>query len=121
MRRQFLLYLFSGGAAFVCDFGSYFLLLWLDVWYVAANIISNIIGFFCTFAFHKYFVFGKREAIVNHFVRYCVLNVVNIVAQTVLLYAFVEFLFMDEGTAKFLSWALTIVWNFLAYKFLVYV
>ncbi|MEK7590855.1 MAG: GtrA family protein [Patescibacteria group bacterium] len=119
--RQFMLYIASGGAAVVFDFGSYFLLLRLGTWYVGANIISTIIGFFAAFLLHKFIVFGKRDAMVNHFVRYCVLNVLNIAAQTLLLYIFVEYLRMGEGDGKFLSWAITILWNFFLYKYFVYV
>lgn len=119
--RQFLRYLASGGFAFVLDFGSYFLLLWLDVYYVTANVIANVLGFFGAFFFHKYFAFQKRDRIVSHFVRYCLVNVFNVVMQTILLYVFVEYAHLDEGNGKFLSWAFTIVWNFFLYKFLVYV
>jgi len=119
--RQFGLYLVSGSLAFLIDFGSYFLMLQLDVWYVTANIISNILGFFATFVLHKYIVFGKKDAVLNHFVRYCILTIANIVAQTMLLYAFVEYLHLDEGSAKFVSWFITVLWNFFLYKFFVYV
>ena len=115
------MYLISGGLAVVVDFGSYFLLLQMDVWYVTANIVSNILGFFATFVLHKYIVFGKKDAVLNHFVRYCILTIINIVAQTMLLYAFVEYLHLDEGSAKFASWFITVLWNFFLYKFFVYV
>ncbi|MBI3332451.1 GtrA family protein [Candidatus Peregrinibacteria bacterium] len=114
-------YLMSGGLAVALDFGGYFVLLWLDVYYVTANIVGNILGFFGAFLLHKYFVFGKHDAIVNHFVRYCVINIFNLIAQTALLFVFVEYLHLDEGSAKFISWALTVLWNFFLYKFLVYV
>ncbi|MDO8648417.1 MAG: GtrA family protein [Candidatus Peregrinibacteria bacterium] len=119
--HQFLLYLMSGGIAVLLDFGSYFLLLSLDVWYVTANIVGNVLGFFGAFVLHKYLVFQKREAMINHFVRYCIINVFNILAQTAILYLLVERLHLDEGSAKFVSWAVTVLWNFFLYKFFVYV
>jgi len=121
LAQQFGMYLVSGGLAVVADFGSYFLLLQLDVWYVTANVIGNILGFFATFLLHKYLVFGKKDEIVNHFVRYCILTGLNIIAQTALLYLFVESFHLDEGSAKFISWAITVLWNFFLYKYFVYV
>lgn len=119
--RQFIRYVASGGLAVFLDFGSYFLLLWLGVYYVTANIVGNILGFFATFLFNKYFVFERKDRIMNHFVRYCLINLFNLIAQTALLYLFVERLHMDEGSAKFVSWGMTILWNFFLYKFIVYV
>lgn len=118
---QFLLYLASGGTAFVLDFGSYFLLLQAGVWYVGANIVGNVLGFFGAFLLHKYLVFGKRDKTAEHFVRYCIVNIINIAAQTILLYLLVEYARMGEGDGKFISWAITTFWNFFLYKFFVYV
>lgn len=118
---QFVLYLGSGGLAVLLDFGSYFVLLSADVWYVAANLVSNVLGFFGAFLLHKYIVFRKRGTLTSHFLRYCLLNVFNIAAQTLLLMALVEWLHLGEGDSKFLSWAATVLWNFFLYKFFVYV
>ncbi len=121
MFGQFLRYLLSGGTAFVLDFGSYFLLLNVGVWYVTANVVGNILGSFGAFLLHKYLVFEKKDKTAEHFVRYCIMNLVNAAAQTILLYMLVEYARLDEGDAKFLSWAITTFWNFFLYKFFVYV
>ena len=118
---QFLGYLASGGFAFVLDFGSFLTLTRMGAWYMIANTVGNVLGFLATFLFNKYLVFGKRAEMMNHFVRFCLLNVLNIIVQSILLYLFVERLSMDHDSAKFASWALTIAWNFFFYKFLVYV
>ena len=119
--KQFILYVASGLGAVAFDFGSYFLLLKFGVWYVAANVVGNILGFFSAFVFHKYIAFQKHGEIAEHFLRYCLVNLGTFLAQTGLLYVFVESLHMGEGDAKFLSWAVTILANFFLYKFLVYV
>lgn len=119
--RTFLRYLESGIAAALFDFGSYFVLLHLGVWYVTANIVGNALGFVSAFLFHKYISFQRSGSMLNHFVRYCVLNVVNIVAQTALLWIFVELLGIDASSAKVASWGVTVLGNFFLYKFFVYV
>ncbi len=118
---QFLRYIVAGLGAVACDFGSYFLLLQAGVWYVAANIVGNILGFVATFLLQKYFVFGRKDDLAKHFLRFCLINLFNLLVQTALLWLLVERVGVDEGSAKFVSWAMTILWNFFLYKFLVYV
>lgn len=119
--HQFSCYIGSGAAAAALDFGSYFLLMWMGVWYVTANIFGNVLGFFGAFLFHKYLVFHQHSGFVNHFVRYCILSLFNVVLQTMLLMLFVERLNIDAGSAKIASWILSALGNFFLYKFFVYV
>jgi len=119
--RQFLLYLVSGGASVVVDFGSYFLLIWLGSHYVTANVVGNTLGFLSAFFFHKYFVFKKYDKSANHFVRYCLLTLFNVVVQTLILVLLVEWFSFDQGSAKLLSWIISTLGNFFFYKFFVYV
>ncbi len=119
--RQFSLYLLSGGAAATIDVGGYFVLLHLGVFYLTANVISGMMGFITSFLLNKYVVFGKRPNFVNHLGRYILVDLTNIAILTVLLYIAVEYAGIDKGTAKFLVYAPVILWNFFAYKFLVYV
>lgn len=118
---QFGLYLLSGGAAMLLDFGSYFLLLWMGTWYFAANVLSNALGFVGSFLLHKFFVFRKQGATLHHFCRYCLINIAVVAVQSVLLVILVEWLSVDVSTAKILSWFLSSLGNFFLYKFLVYV
>lgn len=119
---SFLRYLASGVGAVVCDFGSYFLLTNIfGVWYVTANTVGNILGFFSAFLFHKYFSFRKNDQLTKHFIRYCLLNLFNFFIQTALLWLLVEKAAVDTGSAKVGSWGMTVLWNYFLYKFLVYV
>lgn len=118
---QIGLYLLGGGTAAILDFGSYFLLLWMGMWYIVANFLSNALGFAGAFLLHKFFVFRKQGAILHHFCRYCLVNLVVIAVQSFLLVLLVEWLYVNESTAKILSWFLSTLGNFFLYKFLVYV
>lgn len=118
---QFARYIVSGGLAFVADYGSYVLMLHAGMWYVTANIWSNVIGFFATFFLHKCITFRGKGDPFNHFARYCVMTAVSVAGQTAVLYALVEMGGLGEELAKVISMGVVVLWNFFLYKFFVYV
>jgi len=118
---KFTLYVLSGGTAAVADLGSYFLLLSLGTWYIAASVASGIIGFFTAFLLHKYVVFRKRRAFMSHLGRYFVVDMINLAIITGFLYLLVGQGGMDPRPAKFVALAPVVLWNFFVYKFVVYV
>ena len=118
---KFAMYLFSGGSAAVVDIGSYFVLLYFGVWYIAANIIAGVFGFFAAFLMHKFVVFQKKDNFLKHLVRFFIVDMTNLGIMTGLLYALVDIAGIDAGIAKFLVLAPMVLWNFFVYKFLVYV
>ncbi len=93
----------------------------LGMYYITASIISGILGFISAFLLHKYVAFQKKDNISNHFVRYCILGVVNLIATTVVLYVCVDLLHLNKDVAKIIANASVVLWNFFIYKFLVYV
>lgn len=117
----FALYVLSGCTAAAADLGSYFLLLALGEWYIAASVVSGIVGFFAAFLLHKYLVFQKREAFMNHLGRYFIVDMANLAIITGLLYVLVDGVGMDPRPAKFVALAPVVLWNFFVYKFAVYV
>lgn len=119
--RQFALYVVSGGLAFVADYGSYIAMIRSGVWYVSANIYSNIVGFFITFLLHKYLTFQTREKHMEHFIRYCIMTAVSVAGQTLVLYLMVQSNYVGEEIAKILSMGVVVFWNYFLYKFFVYV
>ncbi len=118
---QFVTYLFTGGTATAINVGLYTLLLWLDVWYVGASVMSEVIGFISAFLLHKYVAFRQHSKFASHFFKYCMLGLWNLFASTVLLWGFVDGLGVDELIAKLLVIACMVAWNFILYKFVIYV
>jgi len=118
---QFALYVLSGGTAAIVDFGGYSLLLHFGVWYVTASVISGVFGFATTFLMNKYIAFRKRSAMLRHLIRFCVVDVFNILAITLILIGLVDGLGMEKQVAKLLAMGTVVLWNFLLYKFFVYV
>ena len=119
---QFGRYLVSGGMAFVVDYGSYLLLLhFLQPWYVIPSMVSGTLGFFSAFVFHKFLVFKKQKETLRHFLRYCAMQFMNVLAQSAILYALVEWFSVDPKIGKIIAIACCVAWNFFLYKFFVYV
>jgi len=118
---QFALYVLSGGTAAVVDFGSYSLLLSVGIWYIAASIVSGVLGFVTTFLMNKYVAFKKKNNMFRHLVRFFIVDMLNILAITLVLYGLVDGLGMDKQIAKILAMGMVVLWNFFVYKFFVYV
>ncbi|MDD4628698.1 MAG: GtrA family protein [Candidatus Peribacteraceae bacterium] len=118
---KFSLYVLSGCAAAVADLGSYFLLLALGEWYIAASVVSGVVGFFTAFLLNKYVVFRKRQKFVNHLGRYFIVDMANLAIITGILYLLVDKGGMDPRPAKFVALAPMVLWNYFVYKFAVYV
>ncbi|MDD5751782.1 MAG: GtrA family protein [Candidatus Peribacteraceae bacterium] len=118
---KFTLYVLSGCAAAAADLGAYFLLLALGEWYIAASVIGGVVGFCTAFLLHKYVVFQKRQAFMNHLGRYFLVDMLNLAIITGFLYLLVDGAGMDPRPAKFVALAPVVLWNYFVYKFAVYV
>lgn len=119
--RKFSLYFVSGCGAAVMDIGSYFVMLYFDVWYIFASIVSGVLGFFTAFLLHKYVVFQRGDMFLKHLLRYFIVDMINLGIITLLLYGLVDYIGIDPGIAKFIALAPVVLWNFFVYKFFVYV
>ena len=91
------------------------------VWYVAANIVGGILGFFASFLLNKYVVFKKKDSFCKHLGRYFMVDMINLAVLTIILYLLVDYVGIDKGTAKFVAYAPVVLWNYFVYKFIVYV
>ena len=118
---QFGLYIMSGGTAATIDFGSYYLLLQFDVYYVIASIVGSTLGFITAFICHKYFVFNKKDSFGKHLGRYFIAETFSTAAATGILFLVVEYSLVGEEFAKLISMGSVVCWNFFIYKFFVYV
>lgn len=117
---QFLRYLGSGGTAAALEIGSYQLMLIAGIWYQIAAPLSGFIGLLTAFLGHKYIVFQKKEETAQHAWRFIVLQLINLVIQSLLVIMFVEVFGVHELWAKILGIGCTVMWNFFLYKFFVY-
>jgi len=118
---QFSLYVLSGGTAAIMDFGLYELLIRINMWYIAASMMSSALGFATTFLMNKYIAFRKKTNFVRHLARFSVVEVMNIAVTTLILFGLVDGFGVEEQIAKILAMGIVVSWNFFIYKFFVYV
>lgn len=119
--RQLVLYLLTGCTGAVVEFGSYLLMLRNGMWYITASAIAFVFAYITVFLMHKYIVFKRPESFLKHLWRHASVEGLNLVLSTILLYIMVEKMHFSEEWAKFLTMGLAAAWNFLLYKFLVFV
>jgi len=118
---QFSLYVLSGGTAAIVDFGLYELLIRLNVWYIAASVVSSALGFATTFLMNKYIAFKKKNDFLKHLLRFFIVDMTNIFVGAIALYMLVDGLGMEKQMAKLLTMGMVVLWNYFIYKFFVYV
>ncbi len=118
---QVFRYLVGGFTAAGCEIGSFHLLTVLGVNYVLAGPISNVIGTSTAFVMQKYFVFKKKDNLGKHGFRFAILILWNFIAQNAILIAGVELLHLNPTVSKIISIGASVSWNYLLYKFFVYV
>lgn len=119
--RQFLKYFCGGVAANVIDIGIFYVLLYMDVWYIHAQIAGGVTGFLSAFVLHKYLVFQAQGGAASHFARFCIMGLFNLVMITLELYLLVDVLSIPEEFSKIIANGSVVLWNYFIYKFFVYV
>jgi putative flippase GtrA len=119
--KQILLYILSGGTGALVEIGSYLLLLQYGMWYIEASIIAFILSYITAFTLHKYLVFKKPDDFLKHLKRHFAVEMFNLVATSILLFTLVEYTPLGKEWSKFLTMGLGAAWNFLLFKFLVFV
>lgn len=119
--QQLLLYGISGGTSAVVEIGVYLLLLHWGVWYIAASVIAFVLSYITAFFLHKYIVFKKPDDFFKHLKRHLTVEGFNVIATNVLLFVLVEYTPLGEEWSKLVTMGLGVVWNFVLFKFLVFV
>ena len=119
--HQIFLYLLSGGTSAVVELGTYLLLLKWRVWYITASVIAFVLSYITAFFLHKYLVFKKPEDFFKHLKRHLTVEGFNVLATNILLYVLVEHTPIGAQWGKFLTMGLGAAWNFVLFKFLVFV
>ncbi len=118
---QILRYLIGGFTAAGAEIGSFQLMLLAGIPYMIGGPMSGIIGIITAFLVQKYFVFKKGGNFAGHGIRYALMTGWNFIAQNAVLIGTVELLGIHPTIGKVLSIGLAVSWNFLLYKFFVYV
>lgn len=103
------------------EIGVYLLLLHWGVWYIAASVIAFVLSYITAFFLHKYIVFKKPDDFFKHLKRHLTVEGFNVIATNVLLFVLVEYTPLGEEWSKLITMGLGVMWNFVLFKFLVFV
>jgi len=118
-KNSVLRYLAVGGTSFIVDFGLlYFFHEVLGVRLWISTGVAFLASFLFNFTFQKIFAFSSKSHSGWSLVKYLALvafNTLATVAIVSLLYTFIGW-----ELAKVLATVLTTIWNYLAYRFIVY-
>jgi putative flippase GtrA len=121
--KKVIKYIFSGGMAAVTNLSALYLLVeFLGVHYLVASILSFIVSIAVSFIMQKFWTFedSSRDTIHAQFAIYTVVVLINLVLNTFLVYAFVEWLSIWYFAAQFLAAAIIALVSFFAYRNLVF-
>lgn len=124
--NQFFRYLFTGGLAFIVDFGLFALCLRVFGWhYLIANLIGLIAGLVINYVISIKWVFadckrnfGKAKKI--EFSIFSVIGILGVGFNQLLMLLMVGYANIDEIFSKIVSAGVVLVYNFLARKFILF-
>lgn len=116
-------YLVAGSTAFLTSLTVFALLFYgIGVWYITASICSFLVGFVVSFVLQKFFTFRDdsppRRG--QQVVRYFLVLLFNICANTLLLYLLVEQLHVGHLLAVIIGNVCMAIWSFFIYDRLIF-
>ena len=114
---QFVKYCFVGGLATIFDWGTYSLLLYWNVEYLAASALGFIIGIIINYIISKKTVFTTESKVGKYdLLLYFVIGLIGLCFSIALMYGFVDILSVNKIFARMITTAIVLIWNFLARK-----
>ena len=123
---QFLRYFVTGGLAFIVDFGVFSLALYcFDIHYLIANLIGLMAGNVVNYLLSLGWVFSaeKRKMEKHRLLEITVFVIISLVGMglnELLMYLFVDKLFIQEMLSKIAAAIIVLVYNFLARKYIMF-
>ena len=120
---QFFRYIFVGGAAFLVDFVSLYLLTdFLGVYYLTSAAIAFILGLIVNYFLSTYWVFNKRKLdnLTFEFGIFAIIGIVGLGLNELFIWFFTAELNFYYLISKILAAALILFWNFFARKFVLF-
>lgn len=116
-------YVMVGGGAFLVDFGSYCLLGHWGVHYMAAGILSFILGFAFNFLISRLLIFStaaEKRINIRELVSVLAISLLGLLITEGLLYVGTDMLKMDFRLSKIIASVIVLFWNYFARKIVVY-
>ncbi len=118
-RIQLFRYIFVGGAAFIVDFTSLFILTdFFGIYYLISAAIAFILGLFVNYFLSVKWVFNKRkiENRTFEFGIFAVIGIIGLGLNEVIIWFFTEDLQIYYLLSKIIAAVIILFWNFFARK-----
>ena len=116
---QVFRYLFTGGTAFLIDFGLlYFFTDVVGLYYLLSSIISFTAGTLITYFFSIFWVFNQRKlnSKIQEFIVFAIISVVGLLLTSFFLWLFTDVLHQHYLISKIIASIIVFFWNFVAKK-----
>ncbi len=116
---QFFRYIFVGGAAFIVDFVSLFILTdFFGIYYIISATLAFILGLIANYALSISWVFNKRtlDNKKSEFAIFAVIGVIGVILNALFIWIFTEYIDLYYLISKIIAAALILFWNFFARK-----
>lgn len=120
---QMFRYLFVGGAAFIVDFLSLFILTeFFGIYYLISAAIAFILGLIANYILSISWVFNKRKLNKRHieFGVFALIGIVGLGLNEVFIWFFTQDLQIYYLISKILAAVIILFWNFFARKFVLF-
>lgn len=114
---QRIRFLIAGGINTVVGYGAFALLVFAGVYYLAANVISTIIGVACSYVLNKYFTFQKKKKSLTEAMRFVTVYLASFVLGNVLLYLLVDKMSVSPYWAGILNLVFTTLISWFGHKY----
>jgi len=112
-------YVVSGGSGAIVNIGSLFILThFFGVWYLISSIIAFLASFVVSFTLQRAWTFDIRttDGLARHTSLYFVVAVGNTFLNTVLVFGFVEYLYLWYVAAQVVAGAIIALMSFFLYR-----
>lgn len=121
MQLQFVIYVCVGGFTTGLDLFLYwFLVDWLQVWYLLAAATVTPLTLFLNYNLHRLITFKLQKSSKMQAIRYLGLVAFNYCAALVLLYMLVDLFNVHYFVARLIIFAVIFAWNFTALRLIVF-
>jgi len=120
---QIIKYLISGGSGVITLLSVTFLLKnVLKLYYLTTSTLSMTAAIFVSFLLQRVWTFNIARSVDIHFqfARYILLTLINLTANVILMYFFVDITNLRYMLSQFLSAGILAIWSFFAYKYYIF-
>lgn len=116
--HEILKYGFVGILNTIVGYGTYFILIKFNMYYILSSIISQIIGMTHSYVWNKYFTFRSNQKSLMEIIKFISVALSTYFINLFLLMVLVEVYHIDKAFSGFLSISIVTFISFLGHKFI---